>query len=152
MHQWFLCRPKSENGYRSQFDWQATYCYYLPPWEKLRVPLDLSLDWELVNRLPKIQTEAEFSVLMFEHFVGFPPFCGTRNYAHGGKGPFRTSYKRQTKLVSLHPKSHQNLSLLNFKCAARIIIPGGTRLHKRAGVHAGNSENDPNKIIKGTWV
>ena len=26
-------------------------------------------DRELVNRLPKIQTEAEFSELMFEHFV-----------------------------------------------------------------------------------
>ena len=33
---------------------------------------DLSFDWELVNRLPKIQTEAEFSELMSEHFVGFP--------------------------------------------------------------------------------
>ena len=48
-------------------------------------------DRELVNRLPKIQTEAEFSELMSEHFVGFPPSGGTRNYAHGGKGPFRTS-------------------------------------------------------------
>ena len=48
------------------------------------------------NRLPKIQTEAEFSImiLMFEHFVGFPLFSGTRNYARGGKGPFRTSYWR----------------------------------------------------------
>ena len=48
-------------------------------------------DRELVNRLPKIQTEAEFSELMFEHFVGFLPSRGRRNYAHGGKGPFRTS-------------------------------------------------------------
>ena len=39
----------------------------------------------------KIQTEAEFSELMSEHFVDFPPFGGTRNYARGGKGPFRTS-------------------------------------------------------------
>ena len=52
---------------------------------------ELSLYWELVNRLPKIQTEAEFSVVMPEHFVGFPPYGGTRNYAHGGEGPFRTS-------------------------------------------------------------
>ena len=52
---------------------------------------DLSLDWELVNKLPKIQTEAEFSELMSEHFVGFPPSGGTRSYAHGGEGPFRTS-------------------------------------------------------------
>ena len=44
-----------------------------------------------VNRLPKIQTEAEFSELMSEYFVGFPLSGGTRNYAHGGKGPFRTS-------------------------------------------------------------
>ena len=44
-----------------------------------------------VNRLPKIQTEVEFSELMSEHFVGFPLSGGTRNYAHGGKGPFRTS-------------------------------------------------------------
>ena len=56
------------------------------------VSSDLSLDWELVNMLSKILTEAEFSILMFEHFVGFPPSGGTRNYAHGGKGPFRTSY------------------------------------------------------------
>ena len=48
---------------------------------------DLSFDWELVNRLPKIQTEAEFSELMSEHFVGFPPSRGTRDYVHGGKGP-----------------------------------------------------------------
>ena len=47
---------------------------------------------ELVNRLPKIQTEAEFSEVMSEHFVGFPPSRGTRNYAHGGKGPFHISY------------------------------------------------------------
>ena len=44
---------------------------------------DLSFDWELVNRLPKIPTEAEFSELMFEYFVGFPPSGGRRNYAHG---------------------------------------------------------------------
>ena len=44
-----------------------------------------------VNRLPKIQTDTEFSELMSEHFVGFPLSGGTRNYAHGGKGPFRTS-------------------------------------------------------------
>ena len=48
-------------------------------------------DRELVNRLPKIQTEAEFSELRSEHFVGFPPSRGTRNYARGGNGPFRTS-------------------------------------------------------------
>ena len=65
---------------------------YLPPCAKLRVPSDLGLDWKLVNRLPKIQTEAEFSILMSEYFAGFPPSGGMRNYAHGGKGPFRTSY------------------------------------------------------------
>ena len=85
---------------------------------------DLSLDWELVNKLPKIQTEAEFSELMSEHFVGFPPSGGTRNYAHGGKGPFRTSYTL-IKLVSPRQKSHQNLSLLNLKCATRISTPRG---------------------------
>ena len=62
---------------------------------------------------------------MSEHFVGFPPFGQTCNYAHGGKGPFRSSYQTLTKLVSLHQKSHQDLSLLNFKCAARISTPGG---------------------------
>ena len=46
---------------------------------------ELSFDLELVNRLPKIQAEAEFSELMTEHFVGFPPSGGTRNYAHGGQ-------------------------------------------------------------------
>ena len=68
---------------------------------------------------------------MSEHFVGFPPSGGTRNYAHGGKGPFRTSYQTLTKLVSLRQKSHQNLSLLHFKCAARIITPQGIPLQKR---------------------
>ena len=33
---------------------------YLPPCAKLRVPSDLCFDLELVNRLPNIQTEAEF--------------------------------------------------------------------------------------------
>ena len=37
---------------------------------------ELSFDWELLNRLPKIQTEAEFSEVMSEHFVGFPPYGG----------------------------------------------------------------------------
>ena len=64
----------------------------LPPGAKLRVPSDLGLEWELVNRLPKIQTEAEFSILMPEHFVGFPPSGRTHNYPHGDKGPFRTNY------------------------------------------------------------
>ena len=49
---------------------------YLPPCTKLRVPSDLGLDWELVNRLPKIQTEAEFSALMSKHFVGFRRLAG----------------------------------------------------------------------------
>ena len=51
-------------------------------------------NWELVNTLPEVQTDAEFSILITtkpEHFVGFPPAGGTRNYAHGGKGPFRKS-------------------------------------------------------------
>ena len=55
------------------------YPGYLPSCAKLRVPSDLGLDWELVNRLPKIQTEAEFSILMSKHFVGFTPSAGTRN-------------------------------------------------------------------------
>ena len=54
------------------------------------------------------------------------------------------------KTFSLHRKSHQNLSLLNFKCAARISTPRGTSIHKRARMRAGNFENDPYKIIKGT--
>ena len=52
---------------------------------------DLSLDWKLVHKLPKIQTEAEFSELMSKHYVGFPPSGGMRNYALVGIGPFRTS-------------------------------------------------------------
>ena len=52
------------------------------------------IGWVLVNRLPKIQTVAEFSILMSEHFVGFPPFGGTRNYAHGGKGPSAQATRR----------------------------------------------------------
>ena len=58
---------------------------------KITRDIRLKFDWELVNRLPKIQTEAEFSELMSEHFVGFTPSRGTRNYVHCGKGPFRTS-------------------------------------------------------------
>ena len=89
---------------------------------------------------------------MSEHFVGFPQFGGTRNYALGGKGPFRTSYLTLTKLGSLHQKSHQNLSLLNFKCAARVITPRITPLRKRVGVRAGNFENDPYKIRESNQV
>ena len=46
---------------------------------ELRVTSDLSFDWELIYRLPKIQTKAEFSEQMSEHFVGFPPSEGTRS-------------------------------------------------------------------------
>ena len=58
-----------------------------------KITRDITLKFRLgiVNRLPKIQTEAEFSELMSEHFVGFPPSGGTRNCVHCGKGPFRTS-------------------------------------------------------------
>ena len=59
---------------------------YLPPCAKLCVPSDLCFDLELVNRLPNIQTEAEFYIVMSEHFVGFPSSSGTGNYAHGDKG------------------------------------------------------------------
>ena len=45
-----------------------------------------------------------------------------------------------------------NLSLLNFKCAARISTPRGTPIHRRARMRTGNFENDPYKVIKGTWV
>ena len=31
------------------------------------------------KKFSKIQTEAEFSILMSEHFVSFPPSGGTRN-------------------------------------------------------------------------
>ena len=88
-------RHNSMHGYENNRN-SPVYRYtrtapYLPPWAKLRVPSDLSFDWELVNRLPKIQTEAEFSIPMSEHFIRFP-FGGMSNYTHGGKGPFRTSY------------------------------------------------------------
>ena len=66
---------------------------------------DLSLDCELVNRLPKIQTEAEFSELMSEHFVGLPPSGGTRNYAHGGKGLSAPATRRWQNLF-LFAKDH----------------------------------------------
>ena len=72
----------SENSYNL-----APVCrLYLPPCAKLRVPSDLCFDLELVNRLPNIQTEAEFYIVMSEHFVGFPSSSGTGNYAHGDKG------------------------------------------------------------------
>ena len=90
--------------------------------------------------------ESEFSELMSKHFAGFPPSRGKRNYAHGGKGPFRTSYQTLITLVSLRQKSHKNLSLLDFKRAARISTPWGTPLHKRAGVRARNFENDCYKL------
>ena len=58
---------------------------------KITRDVRVKFDWELVNRLPNIQSEAEFSEVVSEHFVGSPPSGGTRSYAHGGKGPFRTS-------------------------------------------------------------
>ena len=51
----------------------------------------ITRDVRVKFRLGIGQTEAEFSELMSEHFVGFPPSRGTRNYVHGDKGPFRTS-------------------------------------------------------------
>ena len=61
-----------------------------------------------------------------------------------------SSYKTLTTLFSLHRKSHKNLSLLNFKCAARISTRRGTPTHQRARMRAGNFENDPCKIRNGT--
>ena len=77
---------------KNSYNLAAESRLYLLPCAKLRVPSDLGFDRELVKRLPKIQTETEFYILMSEHFVGFPPSSGTRNYAHGGKGYFYTSY------------------------------------------------------------
>ena len=77
---------------KNSYNLAAVSRLYLLPCAKLRVPSDLGFDRELVNRLPKIQTEAEFYILMSEHFVGFPPSSGRRNCAHGGKGSFYTSY------------------------------------------------------------
>ena len=51
-----------------------------------------------------------------------------------------------TKLFSLHRKSHQNLSLLNFKCIARISTSRGTPIHKKVGMRAGIFEKDPYKV------
>ena len=49
---------------------------YLPPCAKLRVPSDLSLDLELVNWPPNIQTEAEFSILMSVALLAFRRLAG----------------------------------------------------------------------------
>ena len=68
---------------------------------------------------------------MPEHFVGFPPAGGTRNYAHGGKGPFTSKFV-----------------LAKFQVCCTHHHPPGTPLHKKAGVRAGNFENEPYKIIK----
>ena len=79
-HRWYSRRLK--NSYNL-----APVCrLYLPPCAKLRVPSDLCFDLELVNRLPNIQTEAEFYIVLSEHLVGFPSSSGTGNYAHGNKG------------------------------------------------------------------
>ena len=51
-----------------------------------------------------------------------------------------------TKLFSLHRKSNQNLSLLNFKCIARISTSRGTPIHKKVGMRAGIFEKDPYKV------
>ena len=67
---------------------------YLLPCAKLRVPSELGFDRELVNGLSKIQTEAEFYILMSERFVGFLPSGGRRNWAHGGKVPFIPATRR----------------------------------------------------------
>ena len=145
MGNWQACTTDSKKDV-----WKIHINWLLTTLCKLRAPSDLGLGWELVNRLPKIQIEAEFSIQISEHLVDFSPSSGTRNKAHSGKGPFRSSYKTLTKLFSLHRKSHQNLSLLNFKYAARISTPRRTPIHKRARMRAGNFENDPCNTIKGT--
>ena len=55
-----------------------------------------SEEWRITPVLPspilfEPPTPPEFSELMSEHFVDFPPSGGMRNYVHGGKGPFRIS-------------------------------------------------------------
>ena len=72
---------------KNSYNLAAVSRLYLLPCAKLRVPSELGFDRELVNRLSKIQTEAEFYILMSARFVGFPPSGGRRNWAHGGKVP-----------------------------------------------------------------
>ena len=55
---------------------------------------ELSLNWELVNRLPKIQIEAEFSEVKSEHFVGFPPYGGRIIMHTVVKGPSTVATRR----------------------------------------------------------
>ena len=67
---------------------------------------------------------------MPEHFVGFPPAGGTRNYAHGGKGCLTSKFV-----------------LAKFQvCCTHHHHPGET--FKKEGVRAGNFENEHYKIIK----
>ena len=67
---------------------------YLPPCTKLRVPSDLGLDWELVNRLPKVQIEVEFFALMYKHFVGFRRLAGREIKHTVVKGPSVVATRR----------------------------------------------------------
>ena len=70
---------------KNSYNLAAESRLYLLPCAKLRVPSELGFDRELVNRLSKIQREAEFYILMSEHFV---------NWAHGGKVPFIPATRR----------------------------------------------------------
>ena len=65
---------------KNSYNLAAVSRLYLLPCAKLRVPSELGFDRELVNRLSKIQTEAEFYISMSERFVGFPPSGGRRNW------------------------------------------------------------------------
>ena len=79
---------------KNSYNLAAVSRLYLLPCAKLRVPSALGFDRELVNRLSKIQTEAEFYISMSERFVGFPPSGGRRNWVHGGKVPFIPATRR----------------------------------------------------------
>ena len=79
---------------KNSYNLAAVSRLYLLPCAKLRVPSELGFDRELVNRLSKIQTEAEFYILVSEHFVDFPPSGGRRNWTHGGKVPFIPATRR----------------------------------------------------------
>ena len=88
---------------------------------------------------------------MSEHFIGFPPFGGTRNlHAVVRALPHKLLNAHKTCFPS--PKIASKFVLAKFQVCCTYHHPRRTHLHNRAGVRAGNFENDFYKIIKGTRV
>ena len=85
------------------------------------------------------------------YIIGFPPFGGTRNL-HAVVRALPHKLLNADKICFSSPRMASKFFLAKFQVCCTYHHPRRTHLHNRAGVRAGNFENDFYKFIKGTRV